>query len=131
MFSSLDIFKTASALAAHSTARQTIISQNIANADTPGYQAKDIKSFADSYSSGLSEPFRMRTTRAAHIRSGPAGPEFGQSVIERKGDGSPNGNSVSLEREMLNAAETKYTHDVALTIYRSGLNLIRTSLGRA
>ncbi|WP_108257778.1 FlgB family protein [Mangrovicoccus ximenensis] len=129
MFSSLEIFRTASALAAHASARQTIISQNMANADTPDYRARDVRSFADSYP-GSSEPFRLRTTRAVHVRT-PGGPhEFSQNAVERPGDASPNGNTVSLEREMLNAAETKYAHDVALTVYRSGLNLMRSALGR-
>ncbi|WP_172330260.1 FlgB family protein [Mangrovicoccus sp. HB161399] len=130
MFSSLEIFRTASALAAHSSSRQTILSQNIANADTPGYRAQDIRPFAESYD-GLSEPFQMKATRAGHIRTTGDPYAFGQGAVDRPGDASPNGNTVSLEQEMLNAAETKYSHDVALTVYRSGLNLLRTSLGRS
>ncbi|WP_138472245.1 FlgB family protein [Poseidonocella sp. HB161398] len=131
MFSSLEIFKTASALAAHSGARQAVISQNMANADTPGYRAMDVRGFADTYRSTLG-PLQLRTTRAAHFTSPEIpGARFGVQAVERPGDASPNGNTVSLEQEMLNAVETRYSHDVALTAYRSGLNLLRTSLGRS
>ncbi len=129
MFASNDVFRMASALASHANARQSVISQNMANADTPGYHALDVRSFAESYRSAAS-PFEMRTTRQGHLAARPD--PFGVTVEEAShpGDESPNGNSVSLEREMLNAAETRYSHDLALTVYRSGVNLLRTSLGR-
>lgn len=38
----LNILQMASQLAAHSSARQAVIAENIAQADTPGYRARDI-----------------------------------------------------------------------------------------
>ncbi len=49
MLNSIDILKMASAMARHAADRHQVISQNIANADTAGYKAKDLQSFADSY----------------------------------------------------------------------------------
>ena len=43
---------------------------------------------------------------------------------------SPNGNTVSLETEMLNGVEVAREHSQALAIYKHALGIIRTSLGR-
>ena len=43
---------------------------------------------------------------------------------------SPNGNSVSVEEEMLAAVEVQREHSQALAIYRHAMGIIRTSLGR-
>lgn len=128
MFSGLDVFKTASALASYATTRQTAISENIANADTPKYHAKDLAPFSDVYvNSGPNMALRM--TRPQHFQAEEQGYLPYLEEIERPGDESPNGNTVSLETEMVNAAEVKFSHDLALTVYRSGMSLLRTSLG--
>lgn len=46
------------------------------------------------------------------------------------GELSPNGNTVSLEVEMVASAEVQGAHDRALAIYGSGLNILRAGLGR-
>jgi flagellar basal-body rod protein FlgB len=43
---------------------------------------------------------------------------------------SPNGNTVSLETEMVRAVEVKQQHDMALAVYRTVSDIVRTSLGR-
>ena len=42
----------------------------------------------------------------------------------------PNDNSVSIETEILNGVEVKRQHSRALAIYKSSMNILRTSLGR-
>ena len=43
---------------------------------------------------------------------------------------SPNGNSVSLEAEMVKTAEVRHEHEMSLGIYRSAMDILRTSIGR-
>ncbi|WP_062762468.1 FlgB family protein [Falsirhodobacter sp. alg1] len=122
MFESLPIVKMAQAFAAHAGARQGLVSQNVANADTPGYKARDLAPFAASYEAAGA----LRTTRAGHIRQA----QGGESVIVSSGITDPNGNGVTLESEMVKAAEIRQDHDMALSIYRATANILRTSLGR-
>jgi flagellar basal-body rod protein FlgB len=126
MYESLDIFRTAAAMARHAGAQQAVVAQNIANADTPGYRAQTIGAFADSYRSDAG--LAMRTTRAGHQQGalipGSARP------MQTNDEPSPNGNSVSLETEMLNGVEVAREHSRALAIYKHALGIIRTSLGR-
>lgn len=127
MFDQPKVLGMASALSANASARLTAIAQNVANADTPGYRARDAQSFQDSYRAASGPP--MRATRPGH-QAGFAGQTL--NAVSERADGhmSPNGNNVSLEGEMLSAAGVRKDHDLALTIYRSSLGLFRTSLGR-
>lgn len=125
MFQNLDIFRTAMAMARHAGRAQAISTQNIANADTPNYRARALPPFEQTLQRSMTEP---RATRAGHLLGMP-GQEA--DVIERKGKQDPNGNTVSLELEMVEAVGAKRQHDRALAIYRNSLNIIRSSLGRS
>jgi len=43
---------------------------------------------------------------------------------------SPNGNTVSLEAEMIRSTELRQQHDMAIGIYQKSLQIMRTSMGR-
>ncbi len=127
MFQNLDIFRIAMKMAQHSGAQQAASAQNIANADTPGYRAQEVMGFVEMMQQD-GGPDQMRATRPGHM--------MGQTpdeipVSERRESTDPNGNTVSLETEMLTAVDAKRAHDESLAIYRSNLNILRTSLGRS
>ncbi|MGH1369701.1 MAG: FlgB family protein [Maritimibacter sp.] len=126
MYEKLEIFRMAQGLATHAAARQSAIAQNIANADTPDYRARDLAPFAESYSA---QGAGLKATRAAHLLSGESSAvSFATQATYRKDAASPNGNNVSLESEMLTSAEVKSHHDRALAVYKSALNLMRSSI---
>ena len=126
MFDRIETLRMASSLTAHAAERQKLIAQNVANADTPGFRARDLAGFAEAYRSRVSA--EMRGTRAGHLTGitwGGAAP-----VKDDGGEPAPNGNTVSLEEEMFRIAETRRDFDVSLAVTRSAMSLIRTSLGR-
>jgi len=128
MFENLQVFRMAFDMTAHAAARQNVIARNMANADTPGYAARDIAPFQAGTGS---EPqaFSLRTTRPSHF--GPPKDTAPFAIRDRPGaQADPNGNSVSLEAEMVHAVNTKRQHDKALAIYRSSLDVLRTAIGR-
>lgn len=128
MFENLDVFRMSYAMATHAGARQAVVAQNMANADTPGYAARDIVPFETLYDGAGATP-APRATRPGHLLGQGAGGEL--ASIERDGaQRDPNGNSVALETEMLNAVEVKRQHDRAIAIYRSSLTVLRSALGR-
>jgi len=129
MLEKLEIMRLAQAMAQHAGARQVAIAQNIANADTPGYKSRDVISFAKAYQSGNIR-YDQRATREGHLTGGTnlAAPELSIRAVQDAQ--SPNGNTVSLEAEMMRASEVKHQHDMALTIYQTSLGILRTSLGR-
>lgn len=123
MFDKLEVTRMAQALMAHSAARLGMAAQNVAQADTPGYRARDVADFAETYARGQS----LRTTRPGHfghVRDDSLAP------IRLDLPADPNGNSVSLEEEMIRAAHARQGHDMALAVYRSVSAITRAALGR-
>ena len=125
MFEKLEITRMAQAMAAHAGKRMGVIAQNVAHADNPGYKAQDLPDFAKTYADQHGQGMRM--TRAGHMM--PGGATAPQPVVLRASD-APNGNSVSLESEMVKAAEVRQQHDMALSIYRSTCDIVKLALGR-
>ena len=125
MFQNLDIFRTAMAMARHAGQAQAVSAQNIANADTPGYRARDLPAFEQTLRRSLTG---QRATRAGHL-NGATGHVIPDE--ERRDLQDPNGNTVSLELEMVRAVDAKRQHDRALAIYRSSMTILRNSLGRS
>ncbi len=125
MFQNLDVFRTAMALAQHSGKQQALSAQNIANADTPHYRAVGLPDFDQTVRDGMMD---QRATRESHLNGQQDGtlPE----ARERPDTVDPNGNSVSIETEMVSAVDAARAHNRALSIYRSNLNILRASLGR-
>jgi flagellar basal-body rod protein FlgB len=120
-----EITSMARALARHSAARQAIVSQNIANADTPGHKTRDLTSFAELYRG--TDGQGLRATRPGHLG---ADGRVQTAFLQVAGAQSPGGNGVSIEAEMVKAAEIRQTHDMALAITKSTGSILSTALGR-
>lgn len=126
MFDNLEIFRSAGSMARLAATRQSVVAQNIANADTPGYKARDVAAFTPNVDDGAS---KMRATRSHHLEAGSQ--TTAASIILGDQSGlSPNGNSVSLEMETFKSIEAERQHSRAMTIYKSSLDILRASLGR-
>ncbi|MBS0123662.1 FlgB family protein [Thetidibacter halocola] len=125
MFQNLDVFRTAMAMARHAGHAQAVSAQNIANADTPGYRALDLPDFRQTLRQAAAG---QRATRPEHLHGGT---ERATVAEERRDAMDPNGNTVSLELEMVNAVDAQRQHSRALAIYKSSMTILRTSLGRS
>lgn len=108
-----------SGMARHAATRHALISQNIANADTPGYKAKDVADFAEVMKTQMQQG---GLTKDSTFES--------MAIIERSSFGSPNGNSVSLEDELMRGAKAQHDHQMAVSIYRTTLGLMKTAVGK-
>lgn len=128
MFGNISVFKVAHAMATHAVARQNVVAQNMAHADTPGYAARRVVSFERYLSRDRSVAQGLATSRALHLNATDGNaPEV---LIDETQLPDPNGNSISLEGEMLRAVDIKTQHDRALAIYKSSLSMMRLTLGR-
>ncbi|MDO5642530.1 MAG: FlgB family protein [Paracoccus sp. (in: a-proteobacteria)] len=127
MLEKIETIQMARAMSAHAGQRAKLVAGNVANADTPGYLRRDLTPFSESYRSAGTSP--MRATRAGHLE-GQGAAASGARVVEGRTSQSPNGNSVSLEEEMVRTAEIKRQHETSLAVYRSSLTMLRSALGR-
>ena len=105
--------------------RQRVIAQNVANSDTPGYAARDLKVPVD-FETALSQQngVRVTTTHAAHIA--PQGPSV-RFDVKRTPDSETtlDGNSVVVEEQMLKMAESRMAYDAAIGFYQKSMQMIR------
>ena len=125
VFQDLTVFRTAMAMVRHAGHQQAISAQNIANSDTPGYRALTMKSFAETIKPAQSG---ARATRVGHLHGNQSDATY--QVGERRKAQDPNGNTVALELELLQAVNADRQSNRALSIYRSNLTILRASLGR-
>lgn len=115
MFERLDIMRMAQAYATHAATRQQAIAQNVANADTPGYRAQDAISFAEFWRASEDGTLAGRATLA---------PDAHPASV------APDGNTVSIEYELMRAVSAREQHETALGIYSMARDLIRASIGK-
>lgn len=127
MFERIETLRMAESLISHGARRQRLIATNVANADTPKYRSQDLKDFSSSYDSAPATGLRM--TDARHVSGAGWGMGAGR-VYRTDSEVSPNGNNVSIEDEMFRMTSARREFDLALTVTKSSLGLIRTSLGR-
>ena len=108
-------------------ARQRVLSQNIAHADTPGYRPRDLTDFASMVRGQAGPAVGLARTDGRHLvaaRDPRARPD------RQAGETTPNGNAVSLDREAMKVADTDSAHALAVGLHRRWLGLFRTALGR-
>ncbi|MEX0283426.1 MAG: FlgB family protein [Paracoccaceae bacterium] len=126
MLKDLTIFQLAGNAATHAGRRQALLTQNVANADTPGYRALDLPDFAEAVSLET-RGAAMQATRPTHLQ-GTSSQINRIEPFERPGEADPNGNTVALDRELMFAVDAKRTHDRSLAVYRSALDILRTAI---
>jgi flagellar basal-body rod protein FlgB len=100
--------------------RQAVIGQNVANADSPGYKARDLIEFDAALKGQGFQAVTMATTNQAHIAAD--GARVGGKYPDEKNVSSyeilPNGNNVVLEEQMTKVAEISSNYQLATTLYK-------------
>lgn len=114
--------KTTRALGASVNLRQTrnnVISSNIANAETPGYQAKKVD-FEDALARALDfdHPGQLEGQRPEHYPTGPGAISRLKADVYENPDVEVNndGNSVNIEQEMSSLAENSIMYKAAIQL---------------
>jgi len=112
--------------------RQSLLAENVANAETPGYRGRDLKdfSFEKQLSQFSSAQITTQTTNSKHLQiSMSSGGGFG--VYTSNGfEVTPEGNSVTLEDEMMKVTANQLDYQMVTTLYKRSLGVFRTALGR-
>ena len=110
--------------------RQKVLSENVANADTPKFQPRDLKplDFARNPQAGTGGgALKLAATDPAHFSSAPGANSFATSP-NTKYDVRPAGNAVNLEDEMMKVAQNQMDYQAAVSLYSRSMGLIRTAL---
>ena len=116
---SISFFRLASEKMQWLSSRQRVISENIANVDTPGYRAQDVTTFQN-YVDTVSDA----------TANGQADGTFGSATpvdtLDTPDSWSSNlsGNTVDLEQQTVKAGETATQYQLAANLYRKASDLI-------
>jgi flagellar basal-body rod protein FlgB len=121
----LAIFQLADAVARHAAGRHELVARNIANADTPGYKARDLPAF----SAELAQRAALRTTRPTHLASTNEVTFRALEASAADADG-PNGNSVALPDQLARGSQARGSYERALAVYGKTMGILKASLGR-
>lgn len=127
----LKIFQMASKRMDWLSKRQQVLSQNIANSDTPGYGPKDLKQlkFNDLLRPQLKRS-TLQKTSSMHIEAMRKDPKYRNDSKKDTYETAPAGNSVILEEQLTKVSETQANHRLASNIYTKQLAMIKLALGR-
>jgi flagellar basal-body rod protein FlgB len=109
--------------------RQRVLAENVANADTSNYQAKDLA--PPDFSRELSAAsMSLATTEPGHIAASGGGSGFAAETGGRY-EVRPRGNSVTHEDEMMKVASNQMDFDAVSDLYSRSLALIKLAVGKS
>ena len=118
--------------------RLELLADNVANADTPNYKARDIDFRAAMESAGqgggqsgggLGGDLPMTTTRADHIQIAGAGPNTTTPLYRVPEQPSLDGNTVDSQKENAAIADTSVRYQATLTFLSSRIRELREAIG--
>jgi flagellar basal-body rod protein FlgB len=116
--------------------RQKALSQNIANADTPGYKPQDVAppDFKDLLKSSTSmQPVHttgLATTNPKHISSGETSGTLVNATAKNDKnpyETSPSGNAVVLEEQLMKMNENMTDHQFISNLYQKNFEMLKAS----
>ena len=107
--------------------RQRLLSENVANSDTPNYRPRDLAPLQFDRATPAPMSIGLDRTESGHLASS------GQSQASQSGryDIRPSGIAVNLEDEMIKVAANQMDYQAATTLYTRSLGLIKTALGKS
>ena len=102
--------------------RQRVVSSNIANADTPGYKARDVK-FGDM----LGKEMKLKSTNPKHVGNENSNNMSSQLVIEENPSWGDR-NNVELNVEMAKMTENSLFHNAAIKLLNSKMKMFKSAI---
>jgi flagellar basal-body rod protein FlgB len=115
--------------------RQRVISENVANSDTPGYRPHDLKPFTIKASSGpdAGGSIALAATSAGQMIGGAGGSQPQSSAgytptVTPDSETRLDGNQVVLEEEMMKLTDARMSYDAAIGFYQKSLSMIQLAI---
>jgi flagellar basal-body rod protein FlgB len=112
--------------------RQDVLAQNVANADTPGFVARDLKALdfnEEMRSQAFNKASSLAVTNPRHISIKTTSSNKFDDFESRDVEASPNGNAVSLEAEMIKVSDTQAQFQAAANLYAKAMTMMKTAIG--
>ena len=124
---SMSFFQIASQRMQWLSTHQQVVSENIANANTPGYKARTVSPFSELVAGERAAG--LRVTHAGHVSGTGMSGSLRQTVDAAPWERSIDGNTVVLEQQTLMAAEISDSYQLAAQLYGKGHQLLAVAVG--
>ena len=115
--------------------RQRVLAENVANADTPGYEAKDLRQprFAEMVRTASVQSVGLARTSTQHITgSAMTDPAAGFGTTSRASwETTPSGNGVVLEDEMMKVTSNQMDYQAVSSLYAKSIAMLKIAIGGA
>lgn len=136
MIGNLKIFSLLKARMHWHQARQIVIAENIANADSPSYQARDLvepdfKALLARERSNVSPTGSLKTTNKMHIQGMKTVNTAAMYKSNKSWETKPSGNNVVLEEQMMKLAENQMDYQTITALYGKSIKLMKMALGKS
>ena len=128
---SLKLFKMAMTRMDWASQRQKVLSQNIANADTPGYRPKDVKeiNFKEVLRGTGVAPVTVARTDPNHLKGTiPEQDKFRAQGSKKTFEESPDGNQVVVEEQMQKVGDTRSEYNTAITLMQAHMKMLSIAI---
>lgn len=112
----VSLFSLATQQARWLSVRQAAVSNNVANANTPGYAAVDVEPFEALLNK---THVSMRATHPMHVSTGSTPDALTYKQVSDTKPLMPSGNTVELETELMKAGEVRRGLEMNTSIVRS------------
>ncbi|MBR1131103.1 flagellar basal body rod protein FlgB [Bradyrhizobium iriomotense] len=121
----LYLFELASSQARYLELRQSTIATNVANANTPGFRARDVEPFNKVLDT---MPVRLATTSPSHLQLSAAETDTRATAKKDSWEVVHSGNSVSLEQEMIKGNDVNRDYSMNSAVVRSFHRMLMSSV---
>lgn len=130
-FGKLSLFQMMQTKMGYLSEREDVLSQNIANLDTPGFKPRDLKKLDFKRMAMMhSNKLKMRITSSAHSSGTPAMPsEFRAEKTRKTFETTPVENAVVLEEQMAKISETQLQFQEVTNLYKKTTAMFKTAIG--
>ena len=109
--------------------RLELLADNVANADTPGYKARDIDFRTAMQSAGNGGELGLDSTSSRHVQpNGAAGQNAATPMYRVPDQPSLDGNTVDTQRENASIAETSVRYQASLTFLSAQIRTMRDAI---
>jgi flagellar basal-body rod protein FlgB len=128
--SNLSLFRMARQKMGWAGQRQVVLSQNIANADTPSYRARDLAPLDFNSRVKSSSQVNLSKTAGNHLQGTSVKPTYRVEDESRRDlyEITPDGNQVVLEEQMMKVADNQAQFQLASNIYRKNMQMFRMAV---
>jgi flagellar basal-body rod protein FlgB len=111
-------------------ARQGVLAQNIANADTPNFVERDLSpySFGDTLKSTAT--LTVATTSPMHLQASSGGGSGAFDSQSSPFEVTPSGNGVTLEDEMMKVAGNDMDYQAVTALYQRSIGILRMAIDK-